>query len=848
MNENSDTPDWEPDTRGVTKVVFDASFASARPTSTYGWFTNMAQLTTITNLEYLNTSEVDDMSQMFYGCESLVSLDLSHFNTSKVTEMWMMFYECTSLKSLDLTSFNTKKVIVMNEMFSGCTSLNSIDLSSFYTSQTRYMDEMFVNCTSLTTISVGDGWDASHASTDNMFYHCYNIVGELGTTYNSVYDEHVGEDAAHIDWETYPGYFVGPNYLKVPYALLSADGKTLIFYNDGQRATRRMYKTYSTDMATNEEPGWFNDESCWEITHAVFDQSFANARPESTYYWFAQMHKLASIEGMEYLNTSEVISMEGMFEECEALTSLDVSNFDTRNVIIMSGLFNDCCELTTLDVSNFDTRNVTSMYNMFNWCSGLTELDLSNFDTRNVTSMYDMFCSCQSLTSLDLSSFNTANVTRMSSMFEGCDNLTDIDLSTFNTSRVTDLNSMFYGCTALKSLDLSSFCTNNVTNLMAMFRGCTNLQTISVSELWNTDNVTSSNNMFKDCAKLVGGEGTTYNANYIDKAYAHIDGGTSDPGYFTYAPYNNNYTPYAVYYWGIGLLVFLNDGDQESHLNIGQTIYALNEADEVPEWLDDGISGQINEVVFDPSFASARPTTTALWFDSMDSLDDIYGLEYLNTSEVTDMTGMFSKCSEITTLDLRTFNTANVTSMAYMFSGCSHLSVLYLDDLNTANVTNMMGMFNNCVELTNLDLSSFNTANVSDMTGMFYNCSDLCEVIVGNGWSTANATESDEMFSGCINLEGGKGTVYDENHVDKEYARIDGGTSNPGYFTAKPNIRGDVNLDGAVDIADAVCVLNAMAGQQVAGDANVNGDYDDNGNPVIDIADLVTVLNIMAGQ
>jgi hypothetical protein len=133
------------------------------------------------------------------------------------------------------------------------------------------------------------------------------------------------------------------------------------------------------------------------------------------------------------------------------------------------------------------------------------------------------------------------------------------------------------------------------------------------------------------------------------------------------------------------------------------------------------------------------------------------------------------------------------------------------------------------------------------MKMMFYYCPYLKTILVRDNWSTTAVTTSDDMFAYCTSLVGGKGTTYDENHVDASYAHIDGGTSNPGYLSASI-IRGDVNLDGTVDIADAVSVLNAMAGQTVAGDANVNGDFDANGNPVIDIADLVTVLNIMAGQ
>ena len=758
LNENSATPDWEPDTRGVTSVVFDPSFASARPTSTFGWFTNMAQLTTITNLEYLNTSEVDDMSQMFYGCESLTSLDLSHFNTAKVTEMWMMFYECTSLKNLDLTSFNTEKVSVMNEMFSGCTSLISIDLSSFYTSQTRYMDEMFLNCTSLTTVSVGDGWDASRASTDDMFFHCYSIVGELGTTYNSAYDEHVGEDAAHIDWEDYEGYFVGPNYLKVPYALLSADGKTLTFYHDGQRATRRTYKTYSTDLATNEEPGWFNDGNYSEITRAVFDPSYANARPVSTYYWFGQMHLLTNIDGMEFLNTSEVISMEAMFEECESLTSLDVSHFDTRNVTDMRSLFNDCYELTTLDVSDFDTHNVTVMYNMFNYCSNLTELDLSNFDT----------------------------------------------------SQVTNMNSMFEGCSALKSLDLRNFNTANVTSMTAMFCDCTDLQTISVSDLWNTDNVTSSNNMFKDCAKLVGGQGTTYDANHIDKAYARIDGGPSNPGYFSIREAYACYTP------GNTTLTFYFDKQRSSRP--GST-YDLNEGDNQPGWCADGFNTSVTRVVFDPSFADARPKSTAEWFSSMFNLVTFDGLIYLNTSKVTTMKSMFNDCPVVSKVDFSNFDTRNVTDMSTMFSFC---------------------------QAEELDLSSFSTEKVTNTFGMFA-LSSLKAIYVSDKWTTAAVTSSEMMFSGCISLVGGKGTTYDETHVNAAYAHIDGGADNPGYFTEKPAlIPGDANDDGVVSIADVTAVVGHILGQPVgyfdakAADVNQSGS--------VTIADAKIIVEILLGN
>ena len=236
---------------------------------------------------------------------------------------------------------------------------------------------------------------------------------------------------------------------------------------------------------------------------------------------------------LSHFNTTVVNDMYGMFDHCESLTSLDVSNFNTANVTDMRYMFRNCKLLTSLNVSNFNTDNVTSMGDMFSNCCGLTSLDLRNFNTSNVTNMESMFLGCSALTDLDVSSFNTANVTNMGIMFSDCNSLTSLDVSNFNTANVTTMNRMFENCSALTSLDLSSFNTAKVTNMKWMFFDCTNLKTIYVGDGWSTAAVTSSDYMFYYCTKLVGGKGTTYDANHIDKAYAHIDGGSSNPGYFT---------------------------------------------------------------------------------------------------------------------------------------------------------------------------------------------------------------------------------------------------------------------------------------------------------------------------
>ena len=226
-------------------------------------------------------------------------------------------------------------------------------------------------------------------------------------------------------------------------------------------------------------------------------------------------------------NTSNVTNMHSMFEYNQA-TTLDLSNFDTSNVTVMTHMFYES-QATNLDLSNFNTSNVTSMYEMF--CSSqATTLNLSNFDTSKITNMYRMFYKSQA-TTLNLSSFDTSNVTDMSYMFFSSQ-ATTLDLSNFDTSNVTNMSSMFQNSQAT-TLDLSNFDTSKVTNIEYMFHSAANLKSIYVSDKFNTSNVTTGTNVFYNCTNLVGGAGTTYNNSYVDKTYAHIDGGTSNPGYFT---------------------------------------------------------------------------------------------------------------------------------------------------------------------------------------------------------------------------------------------------------------------------------------------------------------------------
>ena len=177
-------------------------------------------------------------------------------------------------------------------------------------------------------------------------------------------------------------------------------------------------------------------------------------------------------------------------------------------------------------------KPVTSMSYMF-WDSQALRIDLSNFNTSNVYNMGGMFSSSQA-TTLDLSHFDTSKVTNMGGMFQHSQ-ATTLDLSNFDTSNVTNMQGMFWKSQAT-TLDVSHFDTSNVINMEVMFAYMTNLKTIYASSKFVTTSVTSSTSMFEKSTNLVGGAGTKYNKSYLDKTYARIDGGTSNPGYFTEKP------------------------------------------------------------------------------------------------------------------------------------------------------------------------------------------------------------------------------------------------------------------------------------------------------------------------
>lgn len=783
----------------VTTVVFDESFKYFYPTSCREWFSTGYYLKNIEGLEYLNTNEVTDMSQMFKACYSLPNIDLTHFNTDKVTEMDQMFYACWSLTTLDLSEFNTSSVATMYQMFMSCNSLQTV----------------YVNC-NFTTENCND-------NDNQMFAQCAKLAG--ATECDGTSD--IGTNRAnYVD-----GYLTD-----IAYARWSDDGKTLTFYSNHDRQSGDFGVLHSG------YPSWLEDENerYTTATHVVFDESFSNARPTSCGYWFASFQSLEGIEGIEHLNTSETTSMEGMFYGCVVKNNMDLSAHNTSKVKNMSNMFFnaqipsvslsglDCSEVTdmeamfmnasisqidltglrtskltsmgsmfegcqikdNLDLSGFNTEKVTSMSSLFKNCTA-TDICLASFKTSNVTDMSSMFEGCSKLTSLDLTTFNTENVqnncsmfkdcssltsltfgnfyvgfsTNLSAMFQGCSALTSVDLSKFNTANVIDMQYMFDGCKSLASLDVSMFDTRNVLNMCNMFSGCSSLTELdlmnfSTSNVQTMDNMfagnsslvwifadskfstascTRGNGMFNGCESLLGA--INYDASKTDKNYANCSTGyfaDKNKGRNTYVRLKNSVLTFYYSY-------YKQSGD-----------YGLNSGPQVPGWKGKSFT----KVVFDKSFKDQSPWTCRWWFYKAYSLTSIEGIENLDVSGTRNITSMFESCTKLKVLDLSNFSTPNLNIMNRVFYGCYSLTTIYASDNFKIGKQEGTDVFTGCDKLKGeIEFQKSKT----DMSYANYKTGYFTKIVGKNGNDIVGATGSPLTIKAPIVLDDNKDLSIIEN-------------------------------------------------------------------------------------
>ena len=652
------------------------------------------------------------------------------FSTYTPTSLYSFFEKLTNLETITgLEYLNTANVTDMRRMFFNCT-LTSLDVSKFNTAKVTDMSVMFYGCSKLISLDVSKFNTANVTNMNSMFSDCSKLTSLDVTNFNT-------ENVTDMN-----------SMFSNCSALTSLDVTN--FNTENVTDMRKMFCVCS--KLTSLDVTNFNTENVTGMNSMFYKCS-----------------ALTSLDVSKF-NTGNVTDMSYMFYKCSALTSLDVTNFNTANVKNMVYMFSNCSALTSLDVTKFNTANVEKMGYMFSNCSALTSLDVTKFNTENVTYMADMFSNCSALTSLDVTNFNTANVKNMSYMFSNCSALLSLDVANFNTAKVTDMSYMFSSCVALTSLYLTNFNTEKVTNMGQMFSGCQALTTIYASSKFVTTQVSDSRFMFYNCKKLKGEEECT-NDKATDKTYAKIEGGYFSGG-----------IPRVKYADGT-LTFFL-----ASKETLGENEYELNSGKNLPEWVKKHSLG-ITKVVFDTSFANARPTSCYKWFWWCDKLKQVEGIKNLNTKEVTDMVDMFCDCRDLSSLDVSGFNTGKVTDMSGMFYECISLKLLDVAKFNTANVKSMSNMFYRCYNLDLLNVTNFNTANVTNMQGMFYSCPALTTIYASDNFVTGKVTDGSSMFSGCTNLKGFIHYMSNPDKIDQTYANY-----KTGYFTKLVGKNGDEKI------------------------------------------------------
>lgn len=450
----------------ITKVVFDASFANARPTSTNSWFNGMSALTTITNIKYLNTSATTNMTNMFYGCKSLTSLDLTALNFGKTPNVSSICSGCSGLKTLILPS---------NFPNSGSSAFRSVGTA-----------------TSPCILTIANNYN-------------------FGSGINA--------NALYFTWCS--GYFYKKD-TKATYSVLS--GTSLNFYYDASPWSRSGTK-YMLNSGTTV-PGWSGSSA--SITQVSFDTSFASARPTTTCKWFNGMSKLTTINNIGNLNTSAVTDMSYMFSGCQTLKSVSL-NFNTEKVANMSYMFDGCSAFNSLDLSKFNMAKVTSSNYMVRNCKALKSISIpasiSGVSSNAFTSVGTTSAPCIIIAP---TGFNFGvNMTGFYfnwksgyfylkgnkigyAMLNGQNLVFYYDDSTWSRTGTryllnTGTNTPGWSGSSSSIVQISfdnSFAAIRPTTTYRWFSGMTSLTTVSNIGNLNMSEVTNNGNMFYGCSKL----------------------------------------------------------------------------------------------------------------------------------------------------------------------------------------------------------------------------------------------------------------------------------------------------------------------------------------------------------
>ena len=522
----------------------------------------------------------------------------------------------------------------------------------------------------------------------------------------------------------------------------------------------RVYNIYTH----NDEIGEYMFASCHSLKKITLPYSITSIELSA----FSNCSELEEI--IKFDNITKIRS--GAFYNCSKLKEFKLPKLQE----LESSTFEGCESLISLEIP----EGITTLPKAFaQGCSSLKNVvlpkTLKEIENRAL-------CKCESLTSLEI----PEGITTLPAYFAaGCSSLKNITLP---KSLKTIYLGAFQECSSLERIDLPNTLESIQDNV---FASCTSLKYFRLPEgIKNLGNSIISNTsleelhipffpsimgnyVFADCHIM-------HLYSYREKPYRLNEYRFKNLNYSTctlHVPKGSRAAYAEDYYWrDFGTIVEMNEGEGGGGDDTPKTAfavfdpsngvltfkyeaskpdeaYSLNEGRTIPMWVTKH-DVAIQKVIFDDSFAKARPMTCLCWFFGCTNLKNIEGINNLNTTEVTDMGAMFRNCSSLTDLDVSGFDTRKVTTMGTMFAGCSKLSTLDVSGFDTKNVTDMYCMFNKCSGLTTLNVSGFDTKNVTNMREMFSGCSKLATIYVSDKFVTTNVTEGKSMFNMCKALEG----------------------------------------------------------------------------------------------
>ena len=654
----------------------------------------------IVKIKLITLKKITNMSHMFSGCRSLISLpDICNYDTSEVIDMSFMFFNCINLKILsDISKWNTSNVINMSYMFYNCKNIYPIpNISNWDINKVENMNDIFFQCKMNQEYAQQSKWNKKN---NNEFILNYDF------------------DYIKSGKKLFGTKFVEKNKDKCFLLIEDEIFELCEIYKMKNESEENTEKEIKVKLIQNE---------------VITDLS----------YMFNDCDSIVNLPDISELNTSNITNMSYLFYNCKSLKLLpDISKWDMSLVTDISYMFYNCKSLVKLpDISNWNTNNLLDINNMFSECSSLISIpDISKWKTNNIKNMSYLFYNCNNLKNLpDISNWDLSNVSTLKSMFSGCTSIESLpEIIKWDFSNISDISYMFYECESLKYLpDFTKWKINNVQSMSYLFDDCFSLNFLSDLKNFNIKLFTKENelsiiykynsNFSKQNQIRIFGE--QFVKNNIKNCKLIINGKESDLSQFYQFDTYKNYIKLKI------KLIIKDTLINLSHMFCDcNTLFSL--------------FGFMN-------LNTKQITDLSYMFYNCDSLSSLPDISYFDMSSVTDISYMFYNCESLTSIpNLFKRTKSKIKKMNNLFNGCSSLETIPdISKLDISNVTDISYIFYGCKKIVNIpNISNWNTKRILNMSYVFYQNSNLLSIPDISKWNTSNVTNMSFMFYGCSSL------------------------------------------------------------------------------------------------